>query len=895
MTAPHDDDFPLPPEQTPEQAAAERHLDWALHETIGGETPPDLTARVLAELGTAPPAPAAHGTARRWLAAAALLLGFGAVLAVALWSRGRTADPQPVQAPIQDPAADSAPARVHTVADIAGLPADVTAIRADGIDDAVLAALAAAARQGRLPKLRSLEVHGPHQPIHGLGLKLSGVRSAPTITDQGLEHIAALSGLRRLFLQGTAGVIGSGLRHLARLPMLEELALRYQETDEQHLRELRHFPALRALDLSWNHGFHDLGTAAICQVQGLRRLSVRGCQQLDGALLARFGSLGELEDLDLGQIDGINWRWPGTDEAWPGKGLFERALAQRNAPRGPTDATLRALAALPKLRMLDVSGGACTGAGLAAFAGNTTLERLHVEGIALPADLPQSLPTSLRELHALTDLGAGFCASLRQHLPAIEVLDLQACDRLDDVAVAHLIALPKLRVLGLAQCRSLSPGCIDLLRHARQITDLDLRFLDWVKPEHTALLRDGMASLQVLQTDLEDPTAWLPQPLQVRTAAEAAALPATVRHVLLSDATDAVLAALPALPRLERLEVAAAWTLPIDRHKRRVENPPSVTDAGLGGLPALPALRTLVLRGQIGVRGSGLALVTRLGALRELVLDQQGVTDAGLAFLPHRPELERLELAHCQDFGKAGLQAIAACTALRELSLRGCSHLDDDAIVLLGGLRHLEHLDLSMIGSRTMFTGIRLNPLPEPPPGSGVTDRALAGLATLTRLRVLSLGQAGVTGDGLRHLAGMNDLRQLDLSGLAELRDQDLERVPAGVTRLILRGCPKLDAEVGPVLARAAPGLQTLDLLGCQGLDDECLAPLRELTALRYLDVSYCPNLTAAAAQRLRTLVRLQGLTVRGLPFGPAELAVLRELPDLRRLDTDAGTETLRR
>jgi hypothetical protein len=51
------------------------------------------------------------------------------------------------------------------------------------------------------------------------------------------------------------------------------------------------------------------------------------------------------------------------------------------------------------------------------------------------------------------------------------------------------------------------------------------------------------------------------------------------------------------------------------------------------------------------------------------------------------------------------------------------------------------------------------------------------------------------------------------------------------------------------------PKLTSLSLFGCRKLTDEALRAVSSCTALTYLNLCYCPNVTAASKQALRTAI----------------------------------------
>lgn len=104
-------------------------------------------------------------------------------------------------------------------------------------------------------------------------------------SDESLAPLGALTGLRALDLK-SAGLTGSGLRHLAKLPRLERINLFNNfRIDPAGLSEVAKLPALRALNLGSCHhpfedeqksGLTDEGVARLAASRSLRRLDLRG-------------------------------------------------------------------------------------------------------------------------------------------------------------------------------------------------------------------------------------------------------------------------------------------------------------------------------------------------------------------------------------------------------------------------------------------------------------------------------------------------------------------------------------------------------------------------------------------------------------------------------------------
>jgi hypothetical protein len=879
-TAASDDDDPI--------------LEWALGERLGGERPPDLREAVRRRLARG--AGGSTAPAARWFAAALVLLGLATVLGVAFWP-----DHGGESAPVAPPTVQELPAvQVTSLEAARALPLGTRAVEALGVGDAVIEALT------RLRDLEVLIVREPCNESYGLSLKLAPPADPQHVTNASWRHFAKFTKLRKLVLSGTVLVARTGagdgaavVAALEPLPRLESLTMRCLDTSDEVVQRLPALRSLRELDLSFNHGFGQEGLQAVSRCTSLRRLSLRGCQQLWGQWMAScFGKLPELEDLDLGDIDGINWRSamaePDDAESRATRERWQTPFDRQNA--GVHDLTLLEIADVKTLRRLDISGGRWTGRGLAALGSCTRLRELDISGGAEsdPAFVA-SLPLGLQRLEVCADFTDALCSGICTYLHELRHLCLAGCDRITDRGVKHLCALSSLRELDLRQMRGLSESCVETLAAAKHLEALDLRHNDWLTIQHVRTLQRALPKLRSLLTNFTDEelaaAETLPDAVPVRSRAELDALPATVRNVVAADIDDMAMGGFRRLRALERLEIVAEWASPAMR--RRIPPVRSITDAGLRELAGLPALRILKLGGELEVHGPGFDVLAKLPAIEELDVELMKVDDAAFAQLAAAPRLRAVRLSYAQGFGPRTLDALRLLPNLRVLSLLGCVHVEDHWLLPVVSLPQLEELYLDHIGSRTFFSGVG-GPLPPADPGSGITARVVEAIGRGTRLESLGLAYADAAASGLRHLQGLPALRYLSLEGTS-VRPADLQWLPPGIEWLTLRNCRNLDVGLGPALAAALPRLRILDLQSCENLGDDCLSGLREIRSLRNLDLSYCQRFTGAAIDGLVAFDALEEVTLRNWQhFGEAEWARVRAMPKLRRLDTNLGSERLR-
>ena len=260
-----------------------------------------------------------------------------------------------------------------------------------GLNDKALVAV------GRLKGLRQLDLRDCPVTNAGLAhlgglrelvaLRLSGKSGACTVDDDGMQHVAALGGLRVLMLD-FLWVGKDGLEKLVGLERLEELTLAQSLVQDDALPVIARFPALRRLRLA-RTSVSGAGLAEITKLGRLEDLDLGEAAQLDDAALVEVGKLTTLKRLNL-------WRVPVGDEG------------------------IGKLSGLTRLEWLNLDNTRLTDGGLAALAGMTKLATLHVGSTALSnAAVPQ-----LVRLAALKDLGlartavdASGVAALRKQLP----------------------------------------------------------------------------------------------------------------------------------------------------------------------------------------------------------------------------------------------------------------------------------------------------------------------------------------------------------------------------------------------------------------------------------------------------------------------------------------------
>ncbi|XP_036378807.1 uncharacterized protein si:ch73-173p19.1 isoform X1 [Megalops cyprinoides] len=174
-------------------------------------------------------------------------------------------------------------------------------------------------------------------------------------------------------------------------------------------------------------------------------------------------------------------------------------------------------------------------------------------------------------------------------------------------------------------------------------------------------------------------------------------------------------------------------------------NQTGVTEAALVVLPtSVPQLRLLSIK---HTKVSDVSALAKLLSLQTLHLDGTGVTEESLQQLAAHPALSTLSLAGIPvENGNHTLQIISELR-LTQLTLPGRHSVTDSGLVYLSRLSLLVELDL------TDYTH--------------VTDQGTAQLATMTRLKKLSLSNTLVTDKGLLSLRSLQELLELCLDRTA--------------------------------------------------------------------------------------------------------------------------------
>lgn len=219
---------------------------------------------------------------------------------------------------------------------------------------------------------------------------------------------------------------------LARLSDLERLDLSHTRISDEGMLNLRSTPKIQELKLFYSEWITDQGMRAIKEWKHLRRLDVRGTRISDGTLEI-VGNLTGLEALDIAHTEVTD---VGLENLITLVHLKELSLGKGRL----SNSGLVKLRMLPTLTSLDISGARSTSPD-------------NPNGRGASATLPEETVKAIAELKELRILNLGFSAVNAGHLRIlsslenVEKLGAQGCARIDDAALAQLAQWKSLKFL----------------------------------------------------------------------------------------------------------------------------------------------------------------------------------------------------------------------------------------------------------------------------------------------------------------------------------------------------------------------------------------------------------------------------------------------------------------
>jgi ankyrin repeat protein len=428
--------------------------------------------------------------------------------------------------------------------------------------------------------------------------KLTAVDANGTMTDRALARIAGIDHVTSLSLGGSRELSDEGLRHLVRMPQLEELNISEYpggRITDRGLAVLRHLPRLRRFDMAWQSAISDEGVRNLRFCAALESVDLMGTMTGDATIAALRGKQ-DLRRLKTGRLvtdAGVEhlreiplFVTPSTTtascslmqaESGPQHLLIDGPFTGRSvkvlaALSGVVSLSffghvselrpqnLAPLAAMPNLQFFSCSGELCDDDGMRAIGTLPRLRMLLAQGTVATDEGFVALSRSRtleyfwgRECPNLR--GRGFASLAR--MPSIRGLAV-SCKQVDDHALA---ALPR------------SPGLVELL--PMDVRDEGFRYVGQCL---------GLESLWCMYC----------RETTDRATAYVSGLPRLRRYYAgASQITDRSLELLSRMDTLERIEIYECL---------------AVSDQGLAFLAQLPRLREVSLAGLPRVTEQGLSV-----------------------------------------------------------------------------------------------------------------------------------------------------------------------------------------------------------------------------------------------------------------------------------------------
>jgi hypothetical protein len=414
-----------------------------------------------------------------------------------------------------------------------------------------------------------------------------------------------------------------------------------------------------------------------------------------------------LKDSD---ITGIAARGQMTDAMIQDISAIEHITALRlGGSGGVTDAGVRHLARLSRLRYLDLSGTGVTDQGLEVLRALPELETVSLARTKV-TDTGVANLSGCARLRSIDLQGtASGDGALRALAGKAQLCKLRTGGAVTDAGLALLHEIPIFKrwhggepQMGLVSYDA-GPNYL-LLRGA--FTDRGMTGLE------------GLCGLFALNLDASD--------LGITAAGLSPLVGLPNLGWLAFDATDE---AMPYIARMPRLRFLGCQD----------------TVAGDDGFAALSQSQSIEYiwgRRCHNLRTRGFAALARMPALRGLSVSCKNVEDAGVAELPRFPALRELMPMDVPD---EGYRHIARCAALESLILMYCRETTDAATEHIVRLPQLKRYFASY---------------------TRITDRTPELLSQMDSLEEITLsGCAGVTNTGLAHLARLPRLLELRVSG----------------------------------------------------------------------------------------------------------------------------------
>jgi internalin A len=422
---------------------------------------------------------------------------------------------------------------------------------------------------------------------------------------------------------------------------------------------------------------------------------------------------------------------------------------------GLTDRGMKELSGVPTITRLGIGGAQLTDSGMQHLARMPQLEELGLGG-------PKCRVTD-RGLEAL------------RHLRELRKLTMTWAPMISDDGIAHLAGCERLEHVDLMGTPT-GDGALAALADKPRLRHLATGRV--VTDRGTALLQrfpvfkapfTGEVKYDLMSFSASPNSLLLDGPFSDKGLAHLAGLEGLVSVNLFWHTpgfTPQGLKALTDVPNLAFLECdgkrcdddAMRHIAAIPRLRMLMAQGTIATDAGFEALSRSTTIEYIWGRECPTLTGRGFAALSTMPALRGLAVSCALVDDEGLATLPRFPSLTGLMPMDVHD---AGFRFVGGCERLEDLWCMYCRDTTDAATEHLTGLSKL----------KSYYAGM-----------TKITDRSLeilGGLTTLERLEFWEV--AGITDAGLKALATLPRLREVSIGGSSQVTRAGVAQFPPHV------------------------------------------------------------------------------------------------------------------
>jgi hypothetical protein len=234
-------------------------------------------------------------------------------------------------------------------------------------------------------------------------------------------------------------------------------------------------------------------------------------------------------------------------------------------------------------------------------------------------------------------------------------------------------------------------------------------------------------------------------------------------------------------------------------------------DAALGALGKSKSLKALQYQGRVAFGDVGLAELAKCRSLSRLSIahvEASGGLDMGddgdFEEGAPRPPRQPAKPAPKAKFSDAAFKALAKAEGLRllilenleaatdtallglvdaplvHLALNACPNVSDKGLQVIGKMKTLRHLSLAVDGSMPAPPGM------ERGKKMRITNEGLRHLAGLENLAELNLSGQAVTDAGMEHLKALSALRRLVLAGVGGVSESGESALRAALPELVI-------------------------------------------------------------------------------------------------------------